>query len=134
MPSMANITVKSADNVTDFVFTALQPAASDGTPAVWRNEDASRTAEQRVTGTVTSRWNDKRNARVTQCVVRYPILEDTGVVGVRRITGYAECRDGRFVVPQGMTQTAMDIFTAVSVNFMASTLVKSSIASGFAPS
>lgn len=134
MPQMADVTVKLADGVSNFLLNALQPAGPDGTAAVWRREDATRTAEQRVTAQVSARWNDKRNARVVQCYVRSPVLEDTSVSTVKKIIGYAECRDGRFVVPSGMTQTAIDDFAAIATNFMASALVRSSIASGFAPS
>lgn len=137
MPSMSNITVKMANGTTDYVLTALQGAGPDGTQALWRNDTgpgASLLPEQRLTAAISTRWNDKRNARVAQTLIRLPVTEDTPVAGVKRIIGYAECRDGRWVIPQGTTQANIDDFVAIAANFQASALIKASIGTGFAPS
>lgn len=132
MPTLANITVKLADNTTNLVLTAIQGAGSDGTPAVWRDETGTFTSEQRLTAQISTRWNDKRTARVSQCLVRMPILRATPVANVYDITGYAECRDGRFTIPQGMTTASQQNFAAIATNFMASQLIRDCISSGFA--
>jgi hypothetical protein len=38
MPSMANLTVKKADETTNIVYDALTPAAGDSSDAVWRQD------------------------------------------------------------------------------------------------
>jgi hypothetical protein len=38
MPSMANLTVKKADETTNIVYDALTGAAGDGSEAVWRQD------------------------------------------------------------------------------------------------
>lgn len=38
MPTMANLTVKKYDGVTDIVYDALSASGGDGSPAVWRQD------------------------------------------------------------------------------------------------
>lgn len=133
MPTMANITVKDADGTTDRVFTALSPAGADGSPAVWRYEDATRLPGERIRFEVSSKWNGPRDARKVQTFLNAPLLQATAVAGVSNKVGNLQFRDGGATVPQVSTDTATAQATALYANLMASALIKSVFTTGYAP-
>lgn len=133
MPSMANITVKDSDGTTDVVFTVLNPAGTDGSPARWRVEDAALNLAHRQTLECISRWNANRTARKVLVVYRRPLLRDTGVAGVKELMGYVEMRNGEFTVPQDIVQSTASSAAAIGGNVMAHALIKSSVVVGYAP-
>lgn len=133
MPTMANITVMDADGTTARVFTALTPAGADGTPAVWRYEDATKTPAQRVRFEVSARWNATKSARKVSTFLNAPIIVATPVAGVFNEIGNVQFRDGGAVIPQGATDATVASATAFAVNLQSSVLIKSVFTSGFAP-
>lgn len=133
MPTMANITVMDSDGTTARIFTALSPAGADGTPAVWRYEDSSKTPDQRVRFEVSARWNATKTARKVSTFLNAPIIVATPVAGVFNLTGNIQFRDGGAVIPQGATDAVVASATAFNANLMGSALIKSVFTTGFAP-
>jgi hypothetical protein len=133
MPNMAAITVKAANGTTDVVFTNLNPAGGDGVPAVWRVEDAAKTPSERIRFEVSSKWNGPRTARKVSTFLNYPITRATAVAGILETVGNVQFREGGAVVPQTANDTVTAEATALHGNLMASALIKSVFATGYAP-
>ena len=130
MAAMANITIKKADGTTDLILTALAGSAGDGIPAKWRDETTARPVGWRTVASEISKPNTRDNARSHDLRFSYPV--------VRTVNG-ADVLVGK--IPFQMTGTCGDQFTqaeideAVSqaINFFSSTLVRTSVKSGYAP-
>lgn len=133
MPSMANITVLDSDGTTSRVFTALNPAGAEGTPAVWRWEDATKLPGFRVRFETSSRWNATRTARKVQYSFDFPIVQATAVAGVNEVVGRIQCRGGDWIYPQNATDAQVASAAALMANLLKSTLVQSVFTTGFAP-
>lgn len=133
MPIMADITVKDSDNTTNRTYTKVSAAGADGTPAIWRLEDATKPPVQRPRLEISSRWNAARTARKVSIFYDYPVLRATAVTGVYEIVGRIQQRGGDIVVPQNVDDAQASSATAQAANLLASTLVKSVLATGYAP-
>lgn len=133
MPNMAAITVKANNGTTDVVFTNLSPAGADGSPAVWRVEDAAKLPSERIRFEVSSKWNGPRTARKVSTFLDYPILQATPVAGVSNVTGKVQFREGGAVVPQNAGDTVLLEASALHGNLMASALIRSVFTTGYAP-
>ncbi len=133
MPSMANVTVKANDGTTDVTYTAIVAAAGDKTPAVWRNNGVGDAAGKRPELRLSSQNSGQSStARRLNLVGSFPSLvtsTDTGVTSVAARLNLSMS----VIVPQDMTQTAVDEAVSQFCNFIASTLVKDSAKAGYAP-
>lgn len=131
MPSMANITVvdPSAVNV---LYTAATPSAGDRSPAVWRANALSGIIGNRPVFTVLSRDNTRRNGRHFTISMRFPILRTDLATGFESIVA---------VVPISLEMTVPTNVEADGAyaafyefgNLLVSTLVRSSVLEGYAP-
>jgi hypothetical protein len=135
MPTMASITVKKADGTTDIVFDSISAAGGDGSPAVWRQDTGNTAALPvglRASVKLTSKWNGSKSARqiAYEAVFPYAVLSnDTGLYSARdRVVA-----TGIVTMPQGIPSTALSEAAAQIPNLIASTLVKSAFAAGYAP-
>jgi len=131
MPTLANITVKKNDGVTDIVWTGVVPSSGDSSPAVWRSQTVGTAPGHQPQLTLKSRYNGPKTARRLDGDATFPSL----VLGSDGKTSIADRLTFNFSagVPQGMSTT--DINEAVSqiCNLVAATLIKDSIKTGFAP-
>lgn len=131
MPTMANITVKKADGTTDVVYTAVAGSSGDKTPAVWRNQTAGTTPAEYPVLTLTSRANGTGTARRTDFSFTWPTTsQDAG--GNKVVDGRASF-SGSFLVPQNQANSVIQEQVYQACNLIASQLIKSSVADGFAP-
>lgn len=132
MPSIANITVKKNDGTTDIVWSATVPSAGDTTQAQWNSATVGTALSHQPTFRLGSRDSGaKREARRFDGQVLYPLTATAGdgsisVVSTAQVNVSA-------VLPKNMTQTAVAEAISQAVNLFASTLVKDSMKSGYAP-
>lgn len=133
MPAMANITVKDSDGTTDRIFVALSPSGGDGSAALWRLEDAGRVPGHRITAELKTMWNGPKTARRAVFTFRAPVIQATAVAGVNAKAGEIRMDNGNWIIPQDTPSSTVATCVALGSNLMASTLIKSAIADGFAP-
>lgn len=135
MPTMAAITVKKADGTTDIVFDAVSGSGGDTSPARWR-QDTGATAGLpvglRSVMNVTSKFNGPKTARQVsfELVFPYAVLSnDTGLYSARdRVVFTGVC-----TLPTGIPSSSLNEAAAQIPNLIASTLIKSALAVGYAP-
>lgn len=129
MPSMANITVKKADDTTDITYTALAGSSGEGVPAQWRQEDASMPAAFRPSLKLTAKGGNTGKRTVEALYVR-PITQTTdGVtkqIGTHtvRMTGSLAMTDDQSEVNEAVAQ---------AINLFDSAVVVGSFKEGYAP-
>jgi hypothetical protein len=133
MPTMANVTVKANDGSTDIVYTAIVAAAGDKTPAVWRangvGDAAGKRPEVRLSSQNSGQGSTSRRLNFSATYPSLVTSTDTGVTSVADRLNVSLS----VIAPLGMTQTAIDEGVSQFMNFLASTLVKDSMKSGYAP-
>lgn len=132
MPNMANITVKKADGTTDIVFTAANPSGGDKSPALWRSESAGTADGFMPRLSVWSRENGPGTARRVEYTFSYPQTATDSTTTVTSVINKA-LASGSFVVPKEMPAAQLNEFAAQFGNLMASALIKSVNATGYAP-
>lgn len=131
MPTIANITVKKYDGTTDVVYTVVSASGGDSSPASWRNNTIGTAAGQRPEFRIASRSNGDKTARRLDGSYSYPGLV-TGTDGIVRVSDRFNLTFSG-VVPLGMLDTDIQEAAAQCLNLLASTLIKSSVITGFAP-
>lgn len=131
MPTMANITVKKNDGSTDIVWTAVQASGGESSPAVWRSNTIGTGPSQRPEIRLQSKWNGDQTARRLDISGTYPTLATAADGSVSVI---ARCNvQASVVVPMGMLDTDINEACAQLMNLMSSSLFKSSLQAGYAP-
>jgi hypothetical protein len=135
MAAIANITVKKADGTTDIVYDAISGSGGDNSPAVWRQDTgaaAGLPVGLRSWLKMLTKWNGPKSARqVTFEYVSPYALQDSTT------TKYSASDrvvvTGIITIPQAIPASQINEAVYQSLNLLASTLVKSSAASGYAP-
>lgn len=129
MPSMANITVKNTAN-GDVTYNAATASAGDSSPAVWRNNSASNALAFRPTFTVLTRDNARRNGRVFRATFKWPVVVQENFVDVLKATVPFEVNG---TLPTNIDSALLtEAFTQLG-NLLVSTLVRSAVTEGYAP-
>lgn len=136
MPTMAAITVKKNDGVTDIVYDVLTPSPGDNSPAVWRQDTgalASLPVGLRALISLLTKWNGSRTAR--QCAFKYirPYAVQNSTTGLWASAGEVVI-SGMATVPQGLPSAEIDEAISQGCNAVAHALIKQSMKSGYAPS
>ncbi len=132
MPTAANITVKKADNSTDQVWTLVAASGGDKTPAAWRNESATGTIGQRPSFTCLSRWSGDKMSRRLDMKGSFPSVYTDTNSGLTQIRATA-VMNASMVVPVTMLDADIAEFAAQIANLVASSLMKSAVSTGYAP-
>jgi hypothetical protein len=131
MPSLANITIKKNDGVTDITYTGIAASSGDSSPAVFRSNTVGAAVAFRPEFRLVSRPNGAKTARRVEGVFAYPETV-TGTDGVTRIAERA-VGSFSFLLPNGMSETTANEAAAQFLNLCAASLTKDSVKSGFAP-
>lgn len=131
MPQIANITVKKNDGVTDVIYTAVVPSAGDKSPAIWRNQTVGSAAGHQPQVSMMSRANGLGTARRVEATGSYGNLV-TGSDGKISVSDRVVMTLSA-VVPLSMPTTDVNEAVSQLLNVFASTLVKDSVKTGFAP-
>lgn len=132
MPNMANITVKKADGTTDVTYTALVSAAGDKAAARWQNTALGSSPNLQPYLTVVSRFNGPRTVRRVDGEFGFQstyVDSSTSQTVIKAIPGGTFS----FTRPLEADDTAAAEAAAQFANLLASTLIKSVLASGYAP-
>lgn len=133
MPTMANITVKANDGITDVVYTAMNPASGDGVKALWRSTPAgASTPASQPWLAVWSRNNGSGTARRVDYEYYYPHFSTNTTTGLVTVANRL-VMTGSFLVPNGAPSWTGLEASAQSTNLLSSPLLKSCLAIGFAP-
>jgi hypothetical protein len=127
---MANITVKDSANV-DVVYTGVVPSSGDKTLAVWRANALSPMIAHRPTFSVVTRDNQRQNGRVFDGSFKFPIRETIG--GVETVTATVPFTITGTLPTNVDSAKVLDAFTQLG-NLLASSLLRSVAAEGYAPS
>jgi hypothetical protein len=131
MPQIANLTVKKNDGTTDVTYTAVVPSGGDKSPALWRNSAVGTAAAHQPTLVVSSRNNGTGTARRVEGQVVYPTTV-TGSDGKVTVADRAIISISG-VIPQGMPTADVNEAVSQAMNLFATTLVKDTFKSGYAP-
>lgn len=132
MPSMADMTVKKADNATDVIFVGLNPSSGDTVPAYWRQEAMGASAGLRATLQLRSQWNGNRTARRVEGTFQYPWTVTDSTTGVTSVAGRVPI-SFTVTVPVDMPDTSVAEACAQWGNLMDHALIQSCLKAGFAP-
>jgi hypothetical protein len=132
MPNLANITIKKANGSTDVTYSGIVAAAGDNSPALLRDSANGDSPAFQPAFSVRSKWNGPRTARRVEGSFVYhhtAVSEDDGqtkLIASFPITFVA-------TVPQNAPSAVADEAAAQFANLMASTLIKSVVSTGYAP-
>lgn len=132
MPSIGNIVVKKYDGTTDVTYTALSASAGDNVAAQWRSESAGSQSNAKPVLSVTSKYNGNRSARRIDIQYRYPQMATDSTTGLSTVVNQIPISVS-IAVPLGAPDTVIQEAVAQGTNLLVSSLVRSSIISGFAP-
>jgi len=132
MPTAASITVKKNDGTTDIVWTLLSASGGDKSPASWRSDTAVGTNGQKPVFSIVSRSNGAGDTRRLDYSAKMPSVYTNSATGQTEVRANMTF-SGSFAVPQNVVAADVNEFAAQIANLIASSLSKSSIAAGFAP-
>lgn len=131
MPNMANITVKNAAGV-DVIYVGAVASAGDKIPAKWTANALSTIAGFRPSCTMVTRDNGSKTGRQLDMSFRFPITQDTAVVGVKSLIGTVPASFS-ILLPTNVDSTIpVDAFVQFG-NLIASVLARACAADGYAP-
>lgn len=134
MPSMASLTVKKADTVSDIVYDVVAASGGDGSPALWRQDTAQPSDKPngvRATLRISTTNNGPKTARQVRIEYAFPdAYEDADG---RWVAKDRAVFTGFFTLPNAMNPTNIGEAVAQCFNALASTLVKSAVVGGYAP-
>lgn len=131
MPTLANITVKKADNTTDVVYTAVMGSSGDKTPAIWQSQTVGTTPAERPTLTLTSRSNGTGTARRVDINYQWPTTSQDA--GNNKVVDGRMSFSGTYLIPQNQPSANIKEQAYQLGNLLASALVKASVEEGYAP-
>lgn len=135
MPTMASITVKKKDGVTDIVYDQLQGSGGDSSPAVWRQDTgaaAGLPVGLRALFKMFQSWNGPKTARVLRMNYRAPYAVQDSTTTLYSAKDAIQV-DITVTVPQAIPSTQIGEGVYQAMNLAASTLVKQSLDAGYAP-
>jgi len=132
MPAAANLTVKKNDGTTDIVYTMVTASGGDRSPFLARSQSAIGTVGQQPTIWVQSRNNGDNTARRVEGKVTFPSVYTDTAQSLTKIRSTA-ILEFSAVLPLDIANADALEFSAQSTNLLASALMKSVFAVGYAP-
>lgn len=132
MPTMADITVKKADGTTNVTYVAATPSAGDKSPAVWTQNAAASIAGYRPKFEMQTQPNGTGTMRQARFKFSFPktyVDTATGLTKLQKTVDF----DGVIYLANDLgTSDWLEAFAQLG-NLLASTLVRQSVETGFAP-
>lgn len=132
MTTMASITVKAADGTTDVVYQPSNPSGGDGTKALWQATAVGTQYNQFPWMTMMSANSKDGRSRHIRLAYSYPMTvtnSTTGLISVVNQTPW----EVLFTRPNSITGAVVNESVHQFTNLLVSTLVRQSVAGGFAP-
>lgn len=135
MPTMASMTVKKADGVTNIVYDAITGSGGEGSPALWRQDtgaDAALPTGLRSRFQLTSLPNGPKTARVIRGkgVFPYATVNTTTSIYSSKDQMVGEIN---LVIPEAIPSSQRAEYVHQFLNLCAAQLVKDSGVAGYAP-
>lgn len=127
---MADIVIKKADGVTNVTYSQITASAGDRSPALWRNNTSATLRGNRATLSLESHPNGPNTARRVTGKHLYPVVRM--VDGQETVVAVVPTDCGT-VLPQGLTDAEITEAIEQALNLFAATLIRQSIALGYAP-
>lgn len=131
MPNMANITIKNAANA-DVVWVAASPSSGEKSPAVWRFNAQSDKLAYRPHFSLILKENGRKNGRIFSAEFRFPLAGENSDTGSPYLYATIPFNISGTLPTNVDVMTLNDAFTQLG-NLLASTLVRSAAAEGYAP-
>lgn len=132
MPTMADIVVKKADGTTNVTYVASVPSAGDKSPAVWFQNAFSGVQGFRPRFDMSTQNNGQGTTRQARFTYAYPSLYTDSTTSLTKLLGKIAF-DGVCHLPKDLTTTEWNEAWAQLGNLLCSTLVRSSVQEGYAP-
>lgn len=132
MPSMADITVKKADNVTNVTYVASTPSAGDKSPAVWTLNAAAAIQGFRPRFEMQTQYNGPADKRQARFRYSYPITYTDTTTGLVKLLKSVDVEAVAYL-PKELTTSDWNEAFAQFGNLAVSVLVRSGVQEGFAP-
>lgn len=131
MPTIGNIVIKKADGTTDVTYTALQAAGGDKLAARWASKTVGGTPAENPKFTCSAESNGPDSARRVKGSFLWPKTR-VDSAGNTIVNGGA---NGTYnvLIPQDMSSAEIQEIAYQFGNLVASTLIKQSMAEGYAP-
>lgn len=134
MASIADITVKKNDGTTDIVYAAKVPSSGDTVNALWRSDaNAAPYAGLKPEFKLSSRWNADKTARRLDFVGTYHSYSTSTDSGISSKIGTIVFT-GSMAIPQSLPAADINEGVAQLTNIIVSSLIRTSLKDGFAPS
>lgn len=131
MAQATNLTIKKADGTTDVTYTVQIASGGDKSPAIWKDLTASAFPNARPSLSCESAWNGTKTARRVNMRFEYPYMI-TNSDGTTTIVN-RELGTVTWIQPQDIPDTVAAEASAQFANLMATALIKSVMATGYAP-
>jgi hypothetical protein len=131
MPSLANITVKKNDGTTDIVWTGVVAAAGDKSKALFRSLTVGSSMAFQPTLEVSTREGGN-GVRWLMVGYRYPQIATDTTTGITTIVNTFSFQ-GQYALPKAMPSVDLNEAVSQFANLMASTLLKDTVKSMYAP-
>lgn len=131
MPALDNITVKKADGTTDVIYTAIAGAASDGSPALFRNNAVGTTVAERPTLLIAAKDNGPKTARRVNVDFSWPLVT-TDAGGNKVVSGRAT-GSASFLAPQNQAYAVIEEQAHQFGNLIGSAIVRACFTEGIGP-
>jgi len=129
---MADITIKKSDGTTNVTYTQVTASGGEKSPAVWRDNSFGGTIGQRPELRVRAQANGSQTTRRVEGSYTMPQLYTDTTTSLSKVAARANASFSA-AVPLDMTDAQLSEFAAQFGNLVASTLLKSVLASGYAP-
>lgn len=131
MPQMANITVEDADGAS-VVYDGIMPSAGDRSPARWKQLQASNSAGLQPVFEMRTQNNGPDTLRNVHFSFDYPV-GDVPAGGTRNVKIGSVGFSGNVFLPKGLTTDEWNNAFVQLSGLLASTLIRESIETGYAP-
>lgn len=132
MPVMANITVKKADGTTDVVYNAATPSAGDKVPAIWTQNAYAGIQGNRPRLELVASPNAAGDQRRMEFKFSYPVTYTDANTSLIKKLASVDIKGTVFLNAQLTTDNWNEAFAQLG-NLLVSTLVRSAVQEGFAP-
>lgn len=132
MAAQNSVTVKKADGTTDIVYTAIQPAGGDGTPAVWRQENAGLMVGQRPLFKMKVVPNGSNTARKVHIEHSYPFTYTDSATGLTKVMNVIY-GSSDYLIPNECTDAMIAEAIHQKTNLEVAAAIRDAIKAGIAP-
>lgn len=124
MPTMASITVKKHDGVTDVIYGSKQPGSTSGQPAMWQVGTIGTAQSHRPE----LRFYLKQNGSKSTVTLtgQYPTIATDSTTGITSVIGRQKMKI-EYQLDTSLSQVDVNEFVAQMGNLLASTLIKDGI-------